>query len=53
MGWGRKSVKKGLKETESGIKCVDNFQGRGKKRSEDLSPDLKEAIIFLAERETR
>lgn len=53
MGWGRESVKKGLKEAESGIKCVDNFQGRGKKRSEDLSPDLKEAIIFLAERETQ
>lgn len=53
MGWGRESVKKGLKEAESGIRCVDNFQGRGRKRMEDTIAGLKEAIISLAERETQ
>ena len=42
MGWGRKTVEKGLKETESGIKCIDNFRGRGRKRTEEQCPkDIK------------
>lgn len=49
MGWGRKTVEKGLKETESGIRCLDNFGGRGKKRTEDQYPDLKRDISELAE----
>jgi len=42
MGWGRESVEKGLKETESGIRCIDNFQGRGRNRTEDKLPNLRE-----------
>jgi len=53
MGWGRESVEKGLKEAESGIRCADNFHGRGGKRTEDTVPGLKEAVISLAERETQ
>jgi len=40
MGWGRESVQKGRKEAESGIRCVDNYQGRGGKRAEDTIPGL-------------
>ena len=32
MGWGRECVIKGLKEAQTGIRCVDNFQGRGRKK---------------------
>jgi DDE family transposase len=53
MGWGRESVEKGLKERESGIRCVDNYQQRGKKRTEDKIPSLREDMISLAERETQ
>lgn len=53
MGWGRESVEKGLKETESGIRCIDNFQGRGRKRTEDKLPNLREDIISLAEPQTQ
>jgi hypothetical protein len=53
MGWGRECVQKGLKETESGIRCSDNFQGRGRKRSEDTNPKLLEDIISLAEPHTQ
>ena len=49
LGWYRKSVLKGLGEAKSGFKCIDNYQGRGKKRTEDKLPGLKEAIISLAE----
>ncbi len=53
MGWGRESVEKGLKETESGIRCVDNFQGRGRKRTEDKLPNLREDMTSLAEPQTQ
>ncbi len=53
MGWGRESVEKGLKESESGIRCIDNYQGRGGKRTEDKIPNLMEDMISPAERETQ
>ncbi|MCP4487587.1 MAG: hypothetical protein GY820_09775 [Gammaproteobacteria bacterium] len=53
MGWGRKTVEKGLKETESGIKCMDNFRGRGRKRTEEKYPNLKKDIKELAEPHTQ
>jgi hypothetical protein len=53
MGWCRKSVEKGLGEANSGFKCLDNYQGRGRKRTEEILPGLKEAIISLAEPLTR
>lgn len=53
MGWGRESVQKGLKEAESGIRCLDNYQGRGRKRTEDTLPELEEDIRALAEPQTQ
>lgn len=53
MGWGKACVEKGLKETESGIRCIDNYQRRGNIRTEDRIPGLTEDIKFLAERETQ
>jgi len=53
MGQGRESVEKGLKESESGIRCIDNYQSRGRKRTEDRIPGIKEDIISLAEPQTQ
>ena len=53
MGWWRESVEKGLKESESGIRCIDNYQGRGRKRTEERVPDIKKDIIALAEQQTQ
>ncbi len=53
MGWGRECVTKGLKEAESGIRCMDNFEGRGKKKTEDTIPGIKADIISLAEPQTQ
>ena len=53
MGWGRECVQKGLKETESGTRCRDYFQGRGRKRTEDTNPKLLEDIISLVEPHTQ
>ncbi len=53
MGWGRETVAKGLNEARTGIRCVDNFQGRGIKKTEDIIPSIKEDIISLAEPQTQ
>ena len=49
MGWCRKSVAKGLGEANTGFKCIDNYEGRGRKRTENILPGLEEAIVSLAE----
>ena len=40
LGWDRKTIIKGTKEIKSNISCVDNFSGRGRKRSEEHLPNL-------------
>ena len=41
MGWGRECVTKGLNEARSGIRCLDNFRARGRKKKKTLSPVSK------------
>ena len=53
MGWGRDSVTKGLNEARGGIRCADNYQGRGRKRTEDRISGIKEDIISVAEPQTQ
>lgn len=40
LGWNRETIRKGMHELDSGIMCIDNFQGRGRKRAEDHLPNL-------------
>jgi len=42
LGWNRDTIRKGMKELKSGIICIDNFSGRGRKRTE-------EKLLFLLE----
>ncbi len=53
MGWGRESVEKGLKEFESGIKCLDNYQARGRKKIENIFPNIEKDIRSLVDRQTQ
>ena len=53
MGWGRESVEKGLRESESGIRCCDNYKGRGRKRLETVYPKLAEDIQTIVEPHTQ
>ncbi len=54
MGWGRQTVEKGLQETESGIRWLDNFGGGGgRKKSEDQYSNLKKDIMGLTEPHTQ
>jgi transposase len=49
FGWGRKTVEKGLRELETGFRCVDNYQARGRKKSEEKLPELAQDIVELVD----
>jgi hypothetical protein len=40
FGWGRMTIRKGMRELESGFTCLDAFTLRGRKRAEDHLPQL-------------
>ncbi len=47
LGWDRKTIIKGRREIESGVTCVDNFSGRGRKSCLEHFPNLKEDITRI------
>lgn len=47
IGWDRKTIIKGRREIESGITCIDNFSGRGRKSSLEHFPRLKEDLTSI------
>lgn len=49
MGWGRETVAKGMRESETGIVCSDNFGARGRKKTEELLPGIEKDIRDIAE----
>lgn len=49
FGWGREAVEKGLNEKRTGVRCVDNVQARGRKKTEEQSPELAEQVRALAD----
>lgn len=53
MGWGRECVQKGLKEKETGIRCIDGYKVTGRKRTEEKLPNLSKDIRLLAELQTQ
>src|SRR5438128_2164218 len=40
LHWGRMTIRKGLHELETGIRCADGFAARGRKRAEVHLPNL-------------
>jgi hypothetical protein len=40
LGWCRHSIQLGLHERRTGIRCIDNYQARGRHKSEAKSPNL-------------
>jgi hypothetical protein len=49
LGWDRKTIGKGIKELKSGIRCIDNFDGRRRNRAEHHLPNLLEDIKQIVE----
>jgi hypothetical protein len=53
FGWSRNTANVGLHEAQHGISCLDNFQARGRQRTEELDPPLADAIRDLADRHSQ
>jgi len=52
FGWGRETVEKGLHESRHGVRCVEDFAARGRRRSEDQDPRLAADIRAIVEPHT-
>jgi hypothetical protein len=53
LGWCRVTVRKGMRELESGFTCVDAFTARGRKRAEDHLPDLLTDIRAIVDSQSQ
>ena len=49
LGWNRRTVRKGSRELESGLRRYDNFSARGRNPAEAHLPDLLADIKTIAE----
>jgi len=49
LGWDRGIIRKGTKELQSGISCIDNFSGRGRHPVEKHLPNLLQDIRDIVE----
>ena len=49
MGWNRRSVELGLNERRTGLRSVDNYQARGRHKSEQVLPNLETDIRSLVD----
>lgn len=49
FGWGREAVRTGLNELRSGIRCVEDFESRGRPTTEARHPAVEEHIRRLVD----
>lgn len=49
LGWNRGTIRKGEHELKSGLVCVDAFPLRGRKRSEELLPNLLKDLSTIVD----
>lgn len=53
FGWGRAAVNTGLGELRTGIRCVESFSTRGRRKTEEQNPELVREIHSLVEPESQ
>jgi len=53
LGWSRVTVRKALRELESGLICLDNFAARGRKRAEAHLPNLLIDITAIVDSQSQ
>lgn len=53
LGWNRVTISKGIKELNTGITCFDNYRGRGRKKAEEIFPNLLEDIKKLVDSQSQ
>jgi hypothetical protein len=53
LGWNRQTIRKGLRELESGVSCLDALTLRGRKRAEDHLPHLLDDIKAIVDSQSQ
>lgn len=53
LGWNRDLIRKGTREVESGIVCLDAFQARGRKPVETNLPNLLEDLKSIVDSQSQ
>jgi hypothetical protein len=53
LGWNRDLIRKGTRELESGIVCLDAFHARGRKRVETFLPNLLEDLTSIVDSQSQ
>ncbi|MFN6498728.1 MAG: ISAzo13 family transposase [Nostoc sp. DedQUE01] len=53
LGWDRKTIRKGIKELNTGITCIDNYSAKGRWKAEEHLPNLLEDIKKLVDSQTQ
>jgi hypothetical protein len=53
MGWGREALEVGIKEIETGIRCINRHKDSGRKRTENKIENFSEDIRSLADPQTQ
>lgn len=53
FGWNRRTIRKGTHEVESGVRCLDNFSARGRKRAEEHLPNLLSDIRLIVDSQSQ
>lgn len=53
LGWGRMTIRKGLRELESGLTCLDAYTLRGRKRAEEHLPNLLSDIKAIVDSQSQ
>jgi hypothetical protein len=53
LGWNRGTIRKGTHELDSGIRCVEAFSSRGRKRAEEMLPCLLDDIRSVVDAQSQ
>lgn len=53
LGWNRDTIRKGMRELESGIICVDNMSAKGRYKAEEHLPNLLEDIKNIVDSQSQ
>jgi hypothetical protein len=53
FGWNRETIRKGTRELQQGVTCLDNFSARGRKPAEDHLPNLLSDIAALVDSQSQ
>ena len=53
LGWNRRTIRLGMHELDSGLRCVAAFSARGRKRAEEHLPHLIEDIEAILDKQSQ